>query len=187
MGWPYESSSQCRDGYSYGELRIGRSKNRLVMSPRCAPARIGTAIPVSPSCQMFSPHFPAQSEGYAASDIEPWCPQAGELSHVEAPPNNAWHDSIQADASPRNLIPRTNPCPCTDLQVALIVSYLQELTPCRTLEDPAVRATTPTELQPPTLPNRRRFTAQPRRVVQQMPSTDALLDEARHPTSRATH
>jgi hypothetical protein len=29
VGWPSASSSQWRDGYSYGELRIGRSKNAL--------------------------------------------------------------------------------------------------------------------------------------------------------------
>src|SRR5262249_35127989 len=33
VGCPVSSSSQCRVGYSYGELRIGRSKNGLDIPP----------------------------------------------------------------------------------------------------------------------------------------------------------
>ena len=32
VGWPLASSSQCRDGYSYGEFRIGCSKNAAVVA-----------------------------------------------------------------------------------------------------------------------------------------------------------
>ena len=32
-GWPFSSMSRCRPRYSQGKLRIGRSKNRVFMSP----------------------------------------------------------------------------------------------------------------------------------------------------------
>jgi hypothetical protein len=31
VGWPWASSSQCRTGHSYGELRVGCSKKELAM------------------------------------------------------------------------------------------------------------------------------------------------------------
>ena len=65
VGWPDSSSSQCWRGYSYGELRIGRSKNGLDIrcSFRAQPSR-------PPNCSRRFASFTRSRSGGRSTHVD---------------------------------------------------------------------------------------------------------------------
>ena len=78
VGWPLPSSSQWRDGYSYGEFRIGRSKNPGFIlrqggppvGPRAVPGRAARPDEIRrPDCDAAPPGARRRSRSVAHGGV----------------------------------------------------------------------------------------------------------------------